>query len=108
MQALGYATLQDLRVGRWNGEGYLDWSANGSLDVDQLYNQITRFEGRSLLEGDIVANGEDEGFIFKAEPVKPFFNIDFGECVNVIGMGPWFVDGKRKQLRPNQPVWYLY
>ena len=104
MQELGYATLEDLRLGRWNGEGYLDWSANNSIGIEQLYNQVTRFEGRSLLEGDIVANSESEGFVFKAVPVCPFFNIDFGECVNLVSLGPWFVNGKRKALRENQPV----
>ena len=56
LQDLGYASLEDLRVGRWMGEGNLDWSANGSLDAAILYKQITEFEGNSLLEGGIVAN----------------------------------------------------
>ena len=102
LQELGYASLEDLRVGKWMGGGYLDWSANGSMDPATLYSQITRFKGNSLLEGDIIANTEREGFVLAAKTVKPSFNIDFGECVEVYGR-PIIVKGDNT-LRPNQPV----
>ena len=60
LQELGYATLEDLQVGRWMGEGQLDWSANNSLDPTALFSEITRFEGESLLEGGIIAKLLDE------------------------------------------------
>ena len=69
LQELGYASLEDLRLGRWNGEGSLDWSANNTIQVEQLYREITRFEGESLLEGDIVANTEREAFAYESRPV---------------------------------------
>ena len=100
LQELGYASLEDLRLGRWNGEDSLDWSANNTIQVEQLYREITRFEGKSLLEGDIVANTEREAFAYESQPVKPNFNIDFGECVHLAAQGPWF----GMQLRETQPV----
>ena len=103
LQELGYDSLQDLSIGRWMGEGCLDWSANGSLDAETLYDQITEFEGKSLLEGEIIANREKkEGFIYWAKEVNPSFNIHFGECVEIIGR-PVVVGGK-SILRPNQPA----
>ena len=104
LQELGYASLEDLRVGRWNREESLDWSANNTMQAEQLYSEITRFEGKSLLEGEVVANTEREAFVYESQPVEPSFNIDFGECVNVYGRGPMFVQGKRLLLRENQPV----
>ena len=103
LQILGYASLEDLKVGRWMGQGNLDWSANGSLDVGALYDQITESKGKSLLEGGIVANvKEREGFLYAAKRVTPNINIDFGECVELNGR-PVIVNG-RSILRPNQPV----
>ena len=103
LQELGYASLEDLSVGRWMGQGSLDWSANGSLDAKALYDEITEFEGNSLLQGGIVANTEEkEGFIYWAKKVTPSFNIDFGECVELNGR-PVVVNG-RSILRENQPV----
>ena len=102
LQELGYASLEDLSVGRWMGQGNLDWSANGSLHAAALYDQITEFEGNSLLQGGIIANEDErEGMIFRAKKVNPSFNIDFGECIEILGM-PVFVGGKII-LRPNQP-----
>ena len=102
LQELGYESLEDLRVGRWMGEGSLDWSANNSLDAATLYREITRFEGNSLVEGDIVANTEKAGMVYVAKPVKPSFNIDFGECVELIGR-PIIVNGE-SNLPENRPV----
>ena len=84
------------------GEGSLDWSANNTLDAAALYSEITRFEGNSLVEGDIVANTEKTGMIYVPKPVKPSFNIDFGECVELIGR-PIIVNGE-SNLPPNRPV----
>ena len=101
LQEFGYASLEDLRVGRWNGEGSLDWSANNTIQEEQLYSEVTRFEGKSLLAGDIIAkNTEREAFVYESQPVKPNFNIDFGECVHLAAQGPWF----GMQLRETQPV----
>ena len=82
LQELGYASLEDLRVGRWNGEGSLDWSANNTIQEEQLYSEVTRFEGKSQLAGDIIANTEREAFVCESQPN---LNIDFGEYVNVVG-----------------------
>ena len=104
LEELGYGSLDDLRIGRWNGEGSLDWTANNTIQAEQLYKEITRFEGKSLLEGDIVANTEREAFAYRAQPVRPGFNLDFGECVDLEGLGPWISQGKRQKPRPNQPA----
>ena len=103
LQELGYASLEDLRVGKWMGEGHLDWTANNSLDADTLYSEITRFEGRSLAEGDIVANTEKAGLEYVASPVTPSFNIDFGECVELFGK-PILVNNEKTILPPNRPA----
>ena len=102
LQELGYATLEDLQVGRWMGKGQLDWSANNSLDPTVLYSEITRFEGESLLEGGIIANTEKDGILYVAKEVTPIFNIDFGECVELESR-PVIVEG-RVMIRKNQPV----
>ena len=98
LQELGYISLEDLRLGRWMGKGHLDWTANNSLDPAALYAEITRFEGRSLLKGGIIANTEKDGFIAWAKNVSPKFNIDFGECIQ-LHLRP-VVKG-RVILRPN-------
>ena len=72
----------------WNGEGSLDGTANNTIQAEQLYKEIARFEGKSLLEGDIVANTEREAFSYREQPVQPSFNVDW----------------KMIETRPNQPA----
>ena len=83
-------------------KGHLDWTANNSLDPAVLYAEITRFEGKSMLESGIVANTKKDGILYVAKKVTPSFNIDFGECVELEAK-PVFVRG-RVIIRKNQPV----